>query len=256
MHTNSLQLTKPLIFFDIESTGTDTRKDRIIELSTIKLTPDGNSETITQRFNPGIPIPEGATAIHGIRDEDVINEPSFSAKAQAIYDYFSGCDVAGYNVITFDIRMLTSEFLRAGLGLPFNEDTRIIDAMRIFHKMEKRDLGTAYKFYCDKELTNAHQAEADTIASLEVLEGQIKKYSFEPDINYLAGMSKYDKDSTILDFDAKFIRNQANDIVFNFGKHKGEKVLDNLDYVDWMIKQDFDLHTQYIARRILEGKLK
>ncbi len=252
-----LQLTNPLIFFDIESTGTDTRRDRIVELSTIKITLDGNQETITQRFNPGIPIPEGATAIHGIKDEDVRNEPSFSAKAQEIYDYFLDCDLAGYNIVNFDIRMLAEELLRAGVDLPFNNETKIIDAMVIFKNKEKRDLAAAYKLYCDKELINAHQAEADTLAAMEVLEGQIKKYGLDADLEHLAEMSKYDKNSMALDYASKFVRNTDGDIVFNFGKdHKGKKVLEELGMLQWMLDKDFELHTLYIARQILEGKLK
>ena len=254
---NNINIRNSLIFFDIESTGTDTRKDRIVELSTIKITPDGSQETITQRFNPGMPIPEAATAVHGIKDEDVINEPSFSEKAQEIHDYFLGCDLAGYNVVNFDIRMLTEELLRAGVDLPFNSDTKIIDAMVIFKNKEKRDLAAAYKFYCNKEMTNAHQAEADTLAALEVLQGQINKYGLETDVKSLAEMSKYDKDSVAIDYAGKFIRNSDGDIVFNFSKeNKGKKVTENIGLVKWMLDKDFELHTLYIARQILEGKLQ
>jgi DNA polymerase III subunit epsilon len=254
---NPLHLDKPLIFFDLESTGTDTRRDRIVELSTIKITPDGKQEIITQRFNPGRSIPEQATAVHGIKDEDVINEPSFSEKAQEIHDYFLGCDFAGYNILTFDIRMLKEEFLRAGLEPPFNKETRIIDGMRIFHKMEPRDLAAAYKFYCDKEMIHAHQAEADTLAAMEVLEGQIARYGLQSDVAVLADLSKYDKDSVQLDFAGKFIRDSNGEIVFNFGKdHKGKKVLENLGMLKWMLDKDFELHTLHIAKLIVEGKIK
>ncbi len=253
----NLNIQNPVIFFDIESTGTDTRKDRIVELSTIKITPDGKQEVITQRFNPGIPIPEAATAVHGIKDEDVINEPSFADKAQEIHDYFLGCDLAGYNIVNFDIRMLTEELLRAGVDLPFNNETKIIDAMVIFKNKEKRDLAAAYKFYCDKELTNAHQAEADTLAALEVLQGQINKYGLETDVESLAEMSKFDKDSIAIDYAGKFIRNADGDIVFNFSKDsKGKKVTENLGLVKWMLDKDFELHTLYIAMQILDGKSK
>ncbi|MEY3370067.1 MAG: hypothetical protein RLZZ361_737 [Cyanobacteriota bacterium] len=165
-----LDTKNTLIFFDIESTGTDTRKNRIIELSSIKITLDGKREIITKRFNPGIPIAEGATSVHGIKDEDLINEPKFAEKAQEIHDYFLGCDLAGYNIFTFDIRMLTEEFLQAGLMPLFNNETKIIDGMRIFNKMQPSDLAAAYKFYCNKEMTNTHQAEADTLAALDVLD--------------------------------------------------------------------------------------
>ena len=256
MKPENLKLNKSLIFFDLESTGTDTRRDRIVELSTIKITPDGKQEIITRRFNPGMSIPEQATAVHGIKDEDVINEPSFSDKAQEIYDYFLGCDLAGYNTIEFDARILIEELKRANLKSPINQNTKIIDSMRIFKKMEKRDLAAAYKFYCNKELTNAHQAEADTVASMKVLEGQIARYGFKPDVNFLAAMSQYDVSPNAIDPEGKFIRNDSGDIVFNFGKHNGTKVSDQADYIDWMLtKGNFDPDTLNIAKRIMEGDL-
>ena len=162
---SNILLARPIIFFDLETTGTDIAKDRIVELSVTKFFPDGSQETKTRRFNPGIPIPPEATAVHGITDDDVKNEKSFAELAKGLSNYFLGCDIGGYNILKFDIPLLVEEFIRASASVPFDIETRKIDAMTIFHKMEKRDLTAAYKFYCDKDHTGAHGAAADVQVS-------------------------------------------------------------------------------------------
>lgn len=250
------KLLKPLIFFDIESTGTNTRNDRIIELSTIRINLDQSQEIITQRFNPEIEIPAEATAIHGISNLDIANEANFQSKASQIAEYFQDCDLAGYNIINFDLRLLTAEFLRANVKPPYDSNTKVIDVMRIYHKMEKRDLAAALRFYCDKELENAHQAESDTLAAMEILEKQIERYGLETDVTALDKFCKYEKDINALDFAGKFIRDKDGDIIFNFGSNKGKKVKDNRGMLEWMLPRDFEPHTKLIAEEILAGKLR
>lgn len=164
-----LNLQRPLVFFDLETTGVQITRDRIVEISIVKVHPDGERETKTRRINPGIPIPPEATAVHGISDEDVADCPTFAQVARSLYTWLEGCDIAGFNSNRFDVPMLIEEFLRAGVAINF-DDRYFVDVQTIFHKMERRTLEAAYKFYCNKTLENAHSAEADTLATVEVLE--------------------------------------------------------------------------------------
>ncbi len=249
----SLTLTRPLIFFDTETTGTDKVKDRIIELSTCKISPEGTQEVKTARFNPGITIPLEATMVHGITNEDVKDKPPFSKYAQSISDYFKGSDIGGYNCIGFDVPILVEELLRAKAPLPFDESTKFVDAMRIFHLMEKRDLSAALKFYCGKDHDSAHSAEADVLASAEVLNAQVTRYGFKGDLTELHDFCN--ENTSIVDYDRKFTRNQDGEIIFNFGKNYGKKVSADPDYLNWMLSADFSNHTKYCIKKILSGDL-
>jgi len=251
---SSLPLLRPLIFFDTETTGVDTVKDRIIELSTTKFFPDGSKEVKTRRFNPVIPIPPSATAIHGIRDIDVADEKPFASYADDISKYFHGCDIGGFNSTRFDIPLLVEELLRAGAALPFDEDTKFVDALAIYHKYEKRDLTAAYKFYCGKDHDGAHGAEADTLATVEVFNAQIQKYTLEPSVDSLHDICN--QGNTIIDYGGKFTRNQYGDIVFTFGKNQGKRASDDPGYLEWMLKQDFSYHTKLCINKILSGELR
>jgi DNA polymerase III subunit epsilon len=250
----SLILTRPLIIFDLETTGNDIAKDQIVELSALKIFPDGKSEIKTKRFKPSIPIPPEATAVHGITNQDVENENPFSSYAKAIKEYLINCDVAGYNSINFDVPILVEEFFRSGVDLPFNENTRFLDAMRIFHLKEKRDLTAAYKFYCDKVLQNAHAAEADVLATTEILEAQLNRYDLPKDVDSLHELCN--KDQEFIDYARKFVRNNNGDIIFNFGKHRNQKALSEIEYLEWMLTTNFPHHTKLCINRILTGELK
>jgi DNA polymerase-3 subunit epsilon len=248
----NIAIERPLLFFDLETTGIDKITDRIIELSTIKYFIDGTFEIKTQRFNPTIPIPESATKVHGISGEDVFYEPTFSEKALEVSNYFSNCDLAGFNILNFDLPLLAEEFLRANIELPFCPNMKVVDSLKIFFKQEKRDLSSAYKFYCGKSLSNAHSAEADSIATVEVLDSQIYRYQLSKSIKDLHDFCN--NGNSAVDYDGKFIRNEEGIIVFNFGQHYGESVLDHFDYLDWMLRQNFAQHTKYIIRKIIAGE--
>ena len=259
-----LNLKRPVAFFDIESTGTNVVKDRIVEICIFRVMPDGSTDTRLRRINPGIPIPPEVTAIHGISDEDVANEPTFKQVAKSLNDLLKDCDLAGYNSNKFDVPMLIEEFLRCDID--FNLKNRnLIDVQNIFHKMEPRTLKAAYKFYCNKELVDAHTAEADTIATYEILLSQLQRYE---DVEYEDAEGKVSK-PVVNDMDAlyQFSYNHRNaDLVghivynahgqesFNFGKHKG-KTLEEVfkkepHYYDWMMNADFPLYTKNVLKEV------
>ena len=246
-----LKLTKPLCFFDLETTGTDVSKDRIIEIAIIKVNIDGSRESLEIRLNPGIPIPPESTLIHGITDEMVANEPKFKDKARNIYNFLKGCDLAGFNSDRFDIPLLVEELLRADLDFDF-KNTKTIDVQNIFHKMESRTLSAALKFYCDKELTDAHTAIADANATLDVLIAQLDRYSeLEPNVDFLNDFSTRKKTA---DFAGFLIYNKDDEICFGFGKHKGKKVNEILKeepgYFGWILNADFPRYTKKILTEI------
>ncbi|MEC7415016.1 MAG: 3'-5' exonuclease [Bacteroidota bacterium] len=246
-----LKLTKPLCFFDLETTGTDVSKDRIIEIAIIKVNIDGSRESLEIRLNPGIPIPPESTLIHGITDEMVANEPIFKDKARNIYNFLKGCDLAGFNSDRFDIPLLVEELLRADLDFDF-KNTKTIDVQNIFHKMESRTLSAALKFYCDKELTDAHTAIADANATLDVLLAQLDRYSeLEPNVDFLNHFSTRKKTA---DFAGFLIYNKDDEICFGFGKHKGKKVNEILKeepgYFGWILNADFPRYTKKILTEI------
>lgn len=251
---SNILLARPIIFFDLETTGTDIAKDKIVELSVTKFFPDGSQETKTRRFNPGIPIPPEATAVHGITDDDVKNEKSFAELAKGLSNYFLGCDIGGYNIMKFDIPLLVEEFIRASASVPFDVETRKIDAMTIFHKMEKRDLTAAYKFYCDKDHAGAHGAAADVQVSAEVFNAQISRYGLKNNVEALHEFCNDGKE--IIDFAGSFCRNESGNIVFSFGKHKGKIASSEPNYLQWMLNSDFTGNTKDCIRKILNGELK
>lgn len=249
-----LNLKRPLIVFDLETTGTSVNNDRIVEFCYIKVMPDGSEHVKTMRFNPGMPIPHEVSLIHGIYDEDVKDAPLFKVKAKELAEEFKGCDFAGFNSNKFDFPLLVEEFLRAGVEFDV-ENRKFVDAQRIFHMMEQRTLTAAYKFYCNKSLENAHSAEADTIATLEVLKAQLTHYSqLENDIDFLHNFTKQDKN---VDLAGRMIYNDAGQPLFNFGRHKGKLVDDvfktDYGYYDWMMNGDFPEDTK---RRLTQLKLK
>lgn len=246
-----LSLTRPICFFDLETTGVNVSKDKIVEISILKVFPNGNKESKTWLVNPGIPIPPQTTAVHGITDEKVANEPSFKQLSKSIYELIKGSDLAGFNSDRFDIPLLAEEMLRAEIDVDFKKFLTV-DVQTIFHKMEKRNLSAAYKFYCGKELENAHSAEADTTATYEVLKAQIEKYDdLENDITSLSAFSTRRKS---LDFAGFILVDDDGDPSFSFGKHKGRKVNEILDqepgYFSWLLNADFPLYTKKVLTAI------
>ena len=215
-----LNLKNPIVFFDLETTGINIVKDRIVEISFVKVHPNGKEESKTRRINPEMPIPPESTAIHGITDEDVKDCPTFKEIAKSLAAQIEGCDLAGYNSNRFDIPLLAEEFLRAGVDIDLNK-RKFVDVQTIFHKMEQRTLSAAYKFYCDKSLENAHTAEADTMATYEILKAQLDRYpdDLQNDIDFL---SKYSSFTNNVDFAGRMIYNEDGKEVINFGKYKGK----------------------------------
>ena len=240
-----IKLDRPLIFFDLETTGTNTTHDRIVELSYIKVYPDGTEERKSRRINPGIPIPAAATAVHHISDEDVKNEPTFKQISKSLYEIFENADIAGFNSNKFDVPLLMEEFGRCGINFDVN-GRHFIDVQNIFHKMEQRTLVAAYKFYCGKDLEGAHSALADTEATYEVLKEQIQKYTeLENDVEALAKFSSVGRN---LDLAARIVLDDQDRPVFNFGKHKGKTVFEVFkkepSFFDWMMQGDFAKNTK------------
>lgn len=246
-----LKLERPVVFFDLETTGTNILSDRIVEISAVKLMTDGSKVVKTVRVNPTIPIPAEASAVHHIYDADVADKPTFAAYAKSIAQFFSGCDIAGFNSNRFDVPMLDQEFERAGIDFDFS-DVRFIDVQTIFHKKEPRTLVAAYKFYCDKNLEEAHSANADTMATVEVLLAQIERY---PDLpRDIEALSKFACNNRQVDFCGRLIYDDQNREVINFGKYKGRLAEDVLrqdpGYLSWILKGDFTKNTKDCFTRI------
>jgi DNA polymerase-3 subunit epsilon len=240
-----LNLKNPLVFFDLETTGINITKDRIVEISYLKVKLDGTEESRTRRINPQMPIPKQAMAVHGITDDDVKDCPTFKEVAKSLVTQIEGCDLAGFNSNRFDIPMLAEEFLRAGIDIELNK-RKLIDVQTIFHKMEQRDLIAAYKFYCGKELADAHSAESDTRATYEVLMSQLDRYpELENDVDALSKFSSFNQN---VDFAGRMIYNENGEEVINFGKYKGLLVKDVLKkdqgYYGWIMQGDFPLNTK------------
>ncbi len=250
-----LHLTKPIIFFDLETTGVDFQNDRIVEISYVKLFPNDTREERTILVNPERPIPAEATAVHHITDADVADKQTFKQIARELARTFTGCDIAGFNHVKFDLPLLMEEFLRAGVTDFDPMRGRLIDVQTIFHKMEQRTLSAAYRFYCGKELDGAHRADADTLATVEVLEAQLDRYPdvLKNDMDFLADFSSYNKN---VDMSGRIIRNDKGEVVFNFGKFKGRKVsevfLHEPSYYDWMMKGEFPAHTKQVITRLYQ----
>ena len=247
----NLKLSRPIIFFDLETTGTDTANDRIDELSMVKIMPDGEKIVKTRRINPERPIPAEATAVHGITDDDVKDEPTFRQIAKSLAQFIEGCDFGGFNSNRFDLPVLVEEFMRAGVDVDFKRRS-FVDVQNIFHKKEQRTLVAAYKFYCDKDLENAHSAEADTMATYEVLEAQIARYGDIGDT--VAALAEFSTHGQTADFAGRIAYNDKGEEVFNFGKYKGRSVEEVFraepSYYTWMMDGDFPLYTKKIITEI------
>ncbi|MDR1667475.1 MAG: 3'-5' exonuclease [Bacteroidales bacterium] len=243
----TLSLKNSLVIFDLETTGMDIVHDRIVELSYLKIFPDGQEETRTYRVNPTVPIPEEVTAIHGIRDEDVKDAPTFGELAGTLVNVFEGCDIAGYGSNKFDLPLLAEEFLRADVEFDLKKH-KFIDVQVIFHKREQRTLSAAYRFYCGKELINAHSAEVDARATYEVLQSQLDMYDDLP--NDIEQLSEYSAHTKAVDFAGRIILNDKDEEIFNFGKHKGRKITDVLEkdpaFYAWMMNSDFPQYTKNV----------
>jgi len=246
-----LNLKKPLVILDLETTGVSIASDRIVEFSALKVSPGDAEEWLTLRINPGIPISPEATSVHGITDADVANEPSFKDVARRIASFIEGCDLAGFNSMRFDIPILCEEFLR--VNVDFNPARhRYVDVQVIFHKKEQRTLSAAYKFYCKMELENAHSAKADTAATYEILKAQLDRYpDLENDIEKLSSFSAYNNNA---DLAGRIVFNDECTEVFNFGKHKGKPVeqvfRQEPSYYSWMMNGEFPLNTKQVITAI------
>ncbi len=246
-----LNLKSPIIFFDVETTGLNITTDKIVEISYIKVFPNGNEESKTIRLNPEKHISEQSTAIHHITDDDVKDKPTFKMVAKELAKTFEGCDVAGFNSNRFDIPLLEEEFINAGIDIDLAR-RRFVDVQTIFHKMEQRNLVAAYKFYCGKNLEDAHSADADTRATYEVLKAQLDRYpSLQNDVQFLSDFSTQNKN---VDLAGRIIYNDNNEEVFNFGKYKGQAVTEVLKrdsgYYGWMMRGDFPQNTKKVLTRI------
>ena len=258
---------RPLVFFDLEATGVNILNDRIVEISVVKIFPDGRREVKTRRINPEMHIPEEASAMHGIYDKDVANEPTFRAISKNFFIYLEDCDLGGYNITKFDIPMLTREFSRAGLTFT-TANRRIIDAYNIFCRMEPRNLSAAYKFFCGKDMKDAHSAEADTLATVEIFEGEIKRYSQMAREDYPEDIEKWpetlDEFHTFcnqrmidsIDPDGRF-KWKNGEAVVAFGKNAGTSLrriaIDNPDFLRWILRSDFSVEVKNIASDALKG---
>ncbi len=248
----NIHLARPIVFFDLETTGLNIGCDHIVEISLIKVYPDGKRESYTQRLNPGIHIPEEATALHGITDADVADKPMFKDVARNIASIIQGCDLGGFNSNKFDIPMLAEEFLAIGMTDVDLRRSNFIDVQVIFHKKEQRTLTAAYKFYCDKELEGAHGAFADTAATVDVFFAQLERYADLP--RDIKGLSEFSQVTRNVDYAGRFVYDSNGVETFNFGKHKGksvEQVLKNEpSYYDWMMNGDFSRDTKRVLTEI------
>ncbi|MEG2157574.1 MAG: exonuclease domain-containing protein [Bacteroidaceae bacterium] len=253
-----LNLKNPIVFFDLETTGINTTKDRIVEVCLIKVYPNGNEESKTIRINPEMHIPEEASTIHGIYDEDVQECPTFKEVAKNVAEMIKGCDLAGFNSNHFDIPMLVEEMLRVGVDIDLSKQ-KLVDVQNIYHKLERRTLVAAYQFYCHKDLTEAHSALADTKATYEVLKAQLDLYpnDLKNDIQFLADYSQRNKN---VDFAGRMIYDNKDVAIFNFGKYKGTPVSEVLKkdpgYYSWMMKGDFPNNTKQCLTKIKLEELK
>ena len=247
-----LNLKNPLVFFDLEKTGTNINTDRIVEICYLKVYPNGNEESKTMRINPEMHIPEASSAVHGIYDADVADCPTFKEVAKSIANDIEGADIAGFNSNRFDVPVLVEEFLRAGIDIDLTK-RKFIDVQVIYHKLEQRTLSAAYKFYCGKNLEDAHTAEADTRATYEVLKAQLDRYPevLENDINFLSEYSTYSKN---VDFAGRIVYDDNGVEVFNFGKYKGIPVSEvlkrDMGYYGWIMNGDFTLNTKNVLTKI------
>ncbi|MCK5824723.1 MAG: 3'-5' exonuclease [Ichthyobacteriaceae bacterium] len=249
-----LKLSKPICFFDLETTGVKVAEDRIVEISILKIFPNGNKESKTWLVNPERKIPQETIDIHGVTDEKVANEPTFKELSADVHNMVKGCDLAGYNSNKFDVPLLAEEFLRADIEFDISENV-LVDVQNIFHKMEQRTLSAAYQFYCEKDLTNAHTAAADTLATYEILLAQLDRYEndLENDVNFLSEFSSRSKN---VDFAGYIAYNEKNEEIINFGKHKGKTLKSIFEkepgYYGWVMGASFPLYTKQTLKRLFE----
>lgn len=246
-----LNLKRPLVFIDLEATGLNVGSDRIVEIALLKVHANGNTESRVYKINPTIPIPAETSKIHGIYDADVKDCPTFCELSESLNTFMGGCDLAGYNSNKFDIPMLIEEFTRCNVHFDISS-RKLIDVQNIFHKMEQRTLAAAYQFYCNKNLVNAHTAEADTLATYEVLSAQLDKYDvLKNDVDFLSELSSISKN---VDLAGRIVFNEKGEEVFNFGKYKGRKVQEIFQaepsYYDWMMKGDFATNTKTVITQL------
>jgi DNA polymerase III subunit epsilon len=250
----NIKLNRPIACFDLETTGVNVATDRIVEISILRVQPNGNKDSLTRRINPTIPIGKESSEVHGIYEADISDQPTFQELAPEIIEFLDNCDLAGFNCNRFDVPLFMEEILRS--GNQFDIETRkIIDVQTIFHKMEKRTLEAAYKFYCNKTLENAHSAEADTAATFAILDAQIIRYNdLINDIDSLAIFSTFHKN---IDLMGRIVENEEGIAVFNFGKNKGRSVEDVLlnepGYYGWMMNGDFPLYTKKVLSDIKQS---
>ena len=251
-----LVLERPLVFFDIESTGTNPYRDRIVEIAVIKVMPDGSREDVVRRINPCMPIPAGASAVHGIYDDDVKDCPTFDVIAHNLYNYLDSCDLAGYNIVKFDVPMLQEEFKRCGLELNMR-DRKLIDVFNIFCRLYPRNLSAAYKFFCDGNLEDAHSALADTDATVAVLFGQLAKHPELP--REMAGLAEFSsaRDADFVDSEGR-LKFSGDEVVINFGKNSGRRLRDlaseDPGFLRWMLRSDFSEEVKNIIKNALAGE--
>ena len=250
-----LNLNKPICFFDLETTGTNPGKDKIVEIAVLKLDINNQKKEMVWRINPECPIPEEASSIHGITDEMVKDQPTFKHYSKEIHNFIEGCDLGGYNIDKFDLPLLVEEFIRSGIDVSSFVKVKTVDVQTIFFKKEPRDLSSALKFYCNKDHGNAHTALDDTIATYEVLLSQLDKYDdLEPSVDFLSTLTKRNKS---IDFAGRIIEDNDGDAIFNFGKHKGKKVkkilTEEKGYYSWMMNSDFPEYTKKIITQVKLG---
>ena len=247
-----LNLKRPIIFFDLETTGLDIAKDRIVELCYIRVEPNGNEEARSMRINPEMHIPEVASSVHGITDDDVKDCPTFADVAPQLAATFEGCDLAGFNSNRFDLPLLAEEFMKAGVNIDLSH-VQAIDVQNIYHKLEKRTLAAAYKFYCGRDLENAHSALADTQATYELLQAQLDHYpnDLQNDVDFLAEFSRMNRN---IDFAGRFVYDESGKELINFGKYKGKAIKDVLSrdpgYYSWIMQGDFTLNTKQVLTKL------
>lgn len=261
-----LTLQKPLAFIDLETTGIDVATDRIVEIAIIKLFPDETVEKFEFRVNPTIPIPESSSKIHGIYDADVADEPTFEQLSKKLFKLLFDCDLAGYNSNKFDVPLLAEEFLRVGIDFDLSEK-KLIDVQNIFHKLERRTLAAGYRFYCGKFLNNAHNAMADTEATLDIFREQMDRYMDQtlqddrgeemvPFGNDISSIHEFSKAQNSVDLMGRIVYNEAGEEVFNFGKYKGRTIADVLKqdpgYYSWMMRGDFPMYTKKVLKELKE----
>ena len=251
-----LVLERPLVFFDIESTGTNPYRDRIVEIAVIKVMPDGTRQEVVRRINPSMPIPAGASAVHGIYDDDVKDAPTFDVVAQNLYNYLENCDLAGYNIVKFDVPMLQEEFKRCGLTLSM-QNRKLIDVFNIFCRLYPRNLTAAYKFFCGGDLEDAHSALADTDATVAVLLGQLAKHPELP--REMAGLAEFSaaRDADFIDSEGR-LKFSGDEAVINFGKNSGRRLKDlaieDPGFLRWMLRSDFSEEVKDVIQKALQGE--